>query len=82
MGSQNPSGVSLIKLIIWLSRKLFRFTCQECVAEYLEAPGVFFPSGFSESIVRLANLNIDESSFSEHRLPAFTRKAAGDSRRP
>ena len=58
------------------------FMRQECIAVYLEEPGILFPPGFPKGIVRLTDLNVDETCLSHHRPPAFTRKAAGYSSRP
>lgn len=55
---------------------------QERVAVDLKPPGIALPPSIAERIERLADLDIDEANFLQHRHPALARKATCYSSRP
>jgi hypothetical protein len=59
--------------------RLFRFVCQEGVAEDLEQPSLALPAGATERVNRRTDLNIDETAFLKHLPPACARQATGNS---
>lgn len=65
-----------------IASRLFGFSRMERIAIDFESSGVWFSARFTECVVRFADAYVDKSCRRQHRLPAFTRKATGNSGGP
>ncbi len=59
-----------------------RFDRHEGVSGDIECTSILFSARAAEGIEWCAHLDIGEADLFEHRCPAFTRKATGNSGRP
>lgn len=60
----------------------FGFTAKKWIAVDFQLAGASFPTGAMKRIAGPPDLNVDETGFLHHPLPACARQAAGNSCRP